>query len=165
MSARVGIGLIVVGIALLITASAGASVVSVDRSISVQVVDDEDANVAVEPIEAEVPDNAGSETATERANESATDAAPPLGERELLNVTNRLDEEITVTELEVPDGIENTSWQDGDNIGSGETTTLEGTVDCETLEEEPTATVELDGSGVTISQTVGLEVACSSASA
>jgi hypothetical protein len=160
MSARVGVALIVVAIGLLITAGAGASVVSMDRPINVQVVDDEDANVAVEPAEAEVPDNAGSENATERANESATEAAAPLGERELLTVTNRLDEEITVTELEVPDGIENTLWQDGDSIGSGETATLEGAVDCEEIGAEPEASVELSSSGVTISQTVELEVTC-----
>ncbi|ELY60357.1 hypothetical protein C491_03645 [Natronococcus amylolyticus DSM 10524] len=156
MSARIGIALIAVAIALLITASAGASVVSMDRSIAVEVVDDENANVAVEPVEAEVPDNAGSEN----ANESAIDAAPPLGERELLSVSNRLDEEITVTELETSDGVE----IEGEEIdvGPGNSIELEGTVDCDELEEEPEATVELDGSGVTISQTVDLEVTCPS---
>lgn len=158
MSARVGIGLIVVAIALLITASAGASVVSIDRSIAVQVVDDEDANVAVEPVEAEVPDNAGSENAAERANESATDAAAPLGERKLLNVTNRLDEEIAVTELETPSGVEIEA--EGTEVEPGTVTVLEGTVDCEELGSEPEASVELSSSGVTISQTVELEVTC-----
>ncbi|MDG5817525.1 hypothetical protein [Natronococcus sp. A-GB7] len=156
MSVRLGVALIVVAVAMLITASAGASVVSMDRSIAVQVVDDEDANVAVEAVE---HDDAESDDATAEADETTTD------ERELLTVTNRLDEEITPTELEVPDGIENTLWQDGDSIGSGETAILEGTVDCEEIGAEPEASVELSSSGVTISQTVELEVICSDASA
>lgn len=160
MSARVGVALIVVAVAMLVTASAGASVVSMDRPISVQVVDDEHANVAVEPVEAEVPDSAGSENATERANESATDSAAPLGDRELLNVTNRLGEPITVTELATSSGVEIEA--EGTEVESGTVTVLEGTVSCEDLEEEPTATVELDGDGVTISQTVALEVSCPS---
>ncbi|MFU8869649.1 hypothetical protein [Natronococcus sp.] len=163
MSARVGVALIVVAVAMLVTASAGASVVSMDRSIAVEVVDDEHANVAVEPVEADVPDNAGSESANERANESATDAAAPLGERELLNVTNRLAEEITVTELETPSGVEIEG--EGIDVGPGNSAALEGTVDCDELESEPEASVELEGSGVTISQTVALEVTCPDASA
>ncbi|AGB36489.1 hypothetical protein [Natronococcus occultus] len=166
MSARVGVGLIVVAIALLITASAGASVASVERPLSVEVVDGDEAGVAVEAVEAELLDNAGSETAAERADENATDAAPPLGERELLVVTNQLGEEITVTEIEVPDGIdqEDASGWVGTEIETGENATLEGTVDCSELEPVPEVSVELSGSDVTISQTVELAVTCPSES-
>ncbi|MDG5759175.1 hypothetical protein QA600_07450 [Natronococcus sp. A-GB1] len=160
MSARAGIALIAVAIALLITASAGASVVSMDRSIAVEVVDDEDANVAVEAVEADVPDHAGSENATESANESATDAAAPLGERELLNVTNRLNEDITVTEIETSSGVK-IEFEETE-VESGTFTEFEGTVDCEELEEEPEATVKLDGSSFTSSHIVDLEVTCPS---
>ncbi|WP_394741376.1 hypothetical protein [Natronococcus roseus] len=157
MSGRIGIALIAVAIALLITASAGTSVVSMDRSIAVEVVDDEDANVAVEPVEVT---NEG-----ESANESdtAADATTQADdEEELLTVTNRFADSIEVTAFEAPSGVEIEA--EGTEIEPGESTSLEGTVDCDELESEPEATVELDGSGVTISQTVDLEVGCSDAS-
>ncbi|ELY51211.1 hypothetical protein [Natronococcus jeotgali] len=162
MSTRLGVGLIAVAVALLITATAGGSVVSMERPLTVSVVDDEDAGVAVEPVDPEVSDNAGSETATERADENATDA-PPLGERDLLRVANRLGERIEITDLEFPDGISDASGWIGTEIEPGETATLEGTVDCGEFESdgsEPTATVELSSGDVTVAQTVGLEVAC-----
>jgi hypothetical protein len=156
MSARigrtVGVVLVLVGaVALLITATSGASVVSMDRSISVQVSED-GGPVALEVV------SGGADDADEVfwKNESTVVAS---NERALVTVSNRLDRPIEVTEAETPAAA---TLETGTAVGPGETTTITGTLDCNRLGEESTATLTLVADGLETTQPIDIDPACSS---
>jgi hypothetical protein len=152
----VSVVLVVAAVVSLLTATGSVSVVSMDRTISVQVADDGEAAVSVEP----VTDTTAGADGDAFWNDDSTDVA--ASSTDLITVSNQFGDTITVTELEAPAGVELDGT--GTTVGPGESVNISGTVDCDRLEEEPTATVELSGAGIDVVQSVDLEATCQSGS-
>lgn len=141
MTNRLGLAMVVIAVALLVTSSVGVSTVALERSVEIEVVDDDSALVGVDAHEPTVaPDN-----------ESAVDLA---------TVTNRAGTAVDVT-IPAVDGA-NLSAEDIDapaSIDSGENGTITATVTCEN-EGAVRLDVAVSGDGVTIERTVDVTIAC-----
>lgn len=132
MTSRLGIAITLVAAALLVTASAGVSTVALERSVEVEVVDDDSAIV-------------GFETNESVGNESPADA---------LDVTNRA---ATTLEIDADAGSGSDSAVDVDapeDVGPGETVTISVTGECDGDVELEVALV---GDGIRIERTATLD--------
>lgn len=129
MTSRVGIAITVVAAALLVTSSVGVSTVALERSVEIEVVDDDDAMV-------------GFETVNESENGSTVES---------LDVSNRAGTNLTV-DAELADG--DVDVDAPESVGAGESETISVTGECE---DDAELEVTVDGDGIRIERTVTLD--------
>ncbi|ELY59575.1 hypothetical protein [Natronolimnohabitans innermongolicus] len=135
MTNRFGVAITAVAVALLLVSSVGVSTVALDRAVTIDVVDDDEAAVGFETVD--------------------TDAG---GEE--LNVTNRMSQPL---ELERPatatpnagNGSVSVSGDDDGTIDSGETVTLSVEDVCDGG-DDVAIDIELIGDGVSVERTEAL---------
>ena len=144
MIRRVGVAIILVAVALLVTSSVGVSTVAVERPVSIEVVDDESATVGFDD-PGSVAENATGPTVPAE-NASAVELTAVTNRAgTTLDVTVRGNGATTVDDLEA-----------GSSIEPGETETVTASVTCE---DSATASVDVvaTGDGLTVERTVDVD--------
>lgn len=119
MTSRLGIAITLVAAGLLVTSSVGVSTVALERSIEIDVVDDESAMVGFNttesndngsPVESlEVENRAGSKLTVDVTSESETEIEPSAelgpGDEATISVSNDCEDEVTLDVALTGDGI------------------------------------------------------------
>ena len=138
MIRRVGVAIILVAVALLVTSSVGVSTVAVERPVSIEVVDDESATVGFEDRQPVEPPE----------NDSAV---------ELLEVTNRAGTELDATVRETQAGdVAVGDLETGESIEPGESATVRAPVTCEG-NTTTSIDVVVTGDGITVERAVAVD--------
>jgi uncharacterized membrane protein len=148
---RLAAVLAVVAVALLSTGSGAFTAAQLDRGMEVNVVEDEEAFLAVEELDPRL----------EADVNSSTDHA----DVELVRLTNQFAEQDLTVEVDINEGSNGpdaTSEPTAESISSGETETVTAAVECPAgaSSEDWTIDITAEGDGVEIQLTRTVEVSC-----
>lgn len=139
MTNRVGLAIVLLGAALLVTSSVAVSSVAIERSVAIEVVEDESALVGIEAHEPTVP----------AENTSPVD---------LVTVTNHAGTSLEVTAAESGATDSSGDVHAPDSIDPGESAAVTATVTCQDVPDAVDVTAT--GDGVTVERTVDVRAGC-----